>query len=71
MLDKAKLKDDMKVVFLNNIPNPNTTQVAEVEALASGLADAIDTHLRGLEITYTTGLNGQIPVTGMFGYTLN
>lgn len=72
MLNKIKLKDDVKAVFLARMTNPNAQQQAEVDALAEGISDAIDDFVRGIEISYVSGLvapNG--PVTGTFQYSLN
>lgn len=71
MLNKTKLKSDIKVALLdqrNNNDNPNKA----ADDLAGKIADAVDQYVRGISITYTAGLaNGSGPVTGMFNYTIS
>lgn len=74
MLDKTQLKESIKTTMLANISSPTQGQQDEVEAFALGLSNAIDTYVRGLTITYTSGLiapSGGGPVTGTFGFSLN
>ncbi len=72
MLNKIKLKNDVKAVFLARMTNPNSQQQAEVDSLAEGISDAIDEYVRGLEITYIAGLTAPSgAVAGTFNYSLN
>ena len=72
-LDKATLKASIKQALLdqrNNTDNPT----GSADDLAGKIADAVDTYVKGIGITYTTGLaapSGGGPVTGTFTYTIS
>lgn len=73
-LDTATLKASIKSAFLTNLPSPDAGQIAQVDTLATSIANALQVFVEGAEITYTAGLiapGGGGPVTGTFGNTIS
>ncbi|MDD2965539.1 MAG: hypothetical protein PHU33_16470 [Bacteroidales bacterium] len=70
-MDKNILKSSIKQAFLdqrNKTDNPE----AAIDDLAGKIADAVDVFIKGLVISYTSGLvAGPYPVTGTFNYSLS
>ncbi len=71
MLNKTKLKTDIKAALLDQRTKTDNPQAA-ADQLASKIADAVDSYVRGIQITYTVGLsNSSGPVVGAFNYTIS
>ena len=73
-LDKTTLKDAIKMAMLNNLTDASSKQITEIETLAGAFADSIDAFVKGIQITYTTGLatpSGGGAVAGTFQYTIS
>ncbi len=70
-LNKTKLKADIKAAFVNAKAKDREPD-AVFDALAGNISDAIDTYIKQMMITYSTGLIAPGgAVTGTFGYTIN
>ena len=70
-LNKVQLRASIKAAFIEAKSKDKNPEAA-FDALAAKIADAIDSYVRQMQITYTTGLtapNG--PVGGLFGNTIN
>lgn len=68
-LDKVTLKNGIKAL----LTDMETKTEDAKEDFASELADLIDAYVKGIQITYTTGLVAPPtggPVTGAFNYTV-
>lgn len=73
-LDTTTLKNTLKAAFLTNLPSPSSAQVAEVDALANSIANAMQVFVTGATVSYTSGLvapGGGGPVTGVFINTIS
>ncbi len=72
-LDTITLKNSIKSAYLANLPVPDMTQIAQVDAMSTAIADAIRIFVEGATVTNTAGLiapGGGGPVTGVFGNTI-
>lgn len=70
-LNKVQLKTDIKAAFLAAKAKTDDPDAA-FDALAGSIADAVDSYVKQMQITYSSGLtapNG--PVAGVFGYILS
>lgn len=67
-LNKIQLKNEIKQILTDM---ENRTEDSKDE-FATRLSDAIDAYVKGIQITYTTGLVATTyPVTGVFNYTVS
>jgi hypothetical protein len=65
-------KNILKQSILDILNDMKTREEKAEEELATRLADAIDTHIRTIKITYVAGLaNGGGPVTGAAQFTIS
>lgn len=72
MLNKEQLKEKIKAAMLKNLKEPTDEQKQEITDLAGAIADGVDSYVRGIELTYVTGLAAPTgPVTGTFEYLIN
>lgn len=72
MLNKSALKAAIENAMTANLTEPTVDQTNEISALATGIANAIDNYVKGMQITYTAGLaNSGGPVTGTFEYQIS
>lgn len=69
-LDKGALKNDIKQL----LTDMESKETDSKEEFATRLADMIDTYVKGIQITYTSGLISPPTggaVTGIFDYTVS
>lgn len=67
-LNKIALKTEIKSI-LDDMKERNEDATDE---FATRLSDAIDDYVKGIQITYTTGLTAStFPVVGVFQYTVS
>lgn len=73
-LDKTALKSAMIAAFTANLPGITADQTTALDTTCGAIADAIDTYVKAIQITYTSGLTtatGGGPVTGTMVYTIS
>lgn len=71
MLNKEDLRFKIEIALLDQRSNTDNPEAA-AQDLSTKNAEAIDEYVKGMMITYTTGLiAGPYPVTGTFNFTIS
>lgn len=72
MLDKTRLKNNLKTVYQDAEANGGNDRASQLDYFCDKLADVIVEEIKQLKINYTSGLiAGSTPVSGAINHTVS